>query len=261
MNRRHFATTSVKLMTASLLGSGFSLWRTKDAIATPTWSYQGQSGPDHWGDLSSDYRLCAQGLHQSPIDLDTLPAEPVHWQHDYHPTPLKLTHDGHTIRADYAPGSSLTLYGERFELLQFHFHDPSEHSYRGQHQPMEIHFVHQQPQTQALAVVSVLVQAGASNPTLADLWQVLPQQAQQTTAPPQRFINAADLLPEHSTQAVKYGGSLTTPPCSEGVTWLVLTQTISATMDQINQFKASIGENARPTQATSRQAIKPSQER
>ncbi|MEO1589731.1 MAG: carbonic anhydrase family protein [Cyanobacteria bacterium J06632_22] len=234
-----------QLTTMGLLGS--SLGWPAAAISSPRWSYRGKEGPEHWGELSTDYRLCNQGTHQSPIDLETLTPTTVKWSYDYRPSQLTLTHNGHTIRADSPPGSTLTLENEVFELLQFHFHDPSEHTQAQQHQPMEIHFVHRHPQTRALAVLGVLVKTGPSNIALSQLWQALPEQVHQSTSLSQP-ISAAQLLPTDSTQAFRYRGSLTTPPCSEDVTWLVLANPVTASTAQIERFKALIGTNARPTQ-------------
>lgn len=245
--RRRFIQAIVQIAAAVM---GQVLLPRSAAASTLDWDYSGDLGPNHWGDFP-DYALCATGQHQSPIDLDTLIPTTVDLRCDYHSSPLKLTNNGHTIRVDYARGSTLTLDGESFELLQFHFHDPSEHTHIGEHQPMEIHFVHRQLQTQRLAVLSVLIQAGTHNPALDPIWQQLPQRMGQSVARSRHMINATALLPDDIIHAFRYSGSLTTPPCSENVIWLIATNPISAAPAQIDQFVALIGPNARPTQPTS----------
>ncbi|MEL6325769.1 MAG: carbonic anhydrase family protein [Cyanobacteria bacterium J06626_23] len=243
MNRRFL----LKVALGSLVGNGLGLRWAQSARA---WSYIGSDGPDHWGELSPDYAACATGRHQSPIDLGRVEPVPMDsLQFDYRPTPLTLVNTGHTVRIDYASGSRLILEGQPFELLQFHFHDPSEHTRSGQHQPMEIHFVHRNAQTQDLVVLSVLVRAGQENPTLQKMWPYLPSQINQPSTVMREWVNARDLLPDTATSVFRYSGSLTTPPCSETVTWLVLGEPVTASLAQISQFYRLIGENARPTQS------------
>ncbi|MEO0542139.1 MAG: carbonic anhydrase family protein, partial [Cyanobacteria bacterium P01_A01_bin.105] len=135
MNRRDF----LKMITVGCCGGPMSLCGSQPAAASEAipWSYAGQQGPAHWSELSPTYQLCRVGQQQSPIDLTVIAPGPVDWQIDYRPSPLTVTNTGHTVRVDYAPGSVLTLDGQPFELRQFHFHHPSEHTQDHQHQRME----------------------------------------------------------------------------------------------------------------------------
>ena len=206
LSRRHF----IQSLTAGLGSGAVCLMGAKSAIATPDWSYGSDTGPQHWSALSPDYQLCGTGQHQSPIDVDALSSKSVNWRPHYWPSPLVLVNTGHTIRADCAPGSTLSLDGEAFELIQFHFHTPSEHTRSGQHQPMEIHFVHRQPETGALLVLGIWAQVGQPNPTLDRIGAKLPQQP-AVSALLRQPVDAAALLPKDTT-ALRYSGSLTTPP-------------------------------------------------
>ncbi len=213
-----------------------------------SWTYDGDTGPAHWGDVSGDYSVCKTGESQSPIDLNGgIPAATLPIEFDYGVTPLRLENNGHTVVAHYAPGSGITVEGQRFELLQFHFHAPSEHMINGRPAVMEVHFVHKNRQGQ-LAVVGVLVEQGAENMALAEIWNHLPSQA----GPAQDFdgvlINGRDLLPGKRAY-YRYMGSLTTPPCSEGVNWFFMVTPIQASLEQVLQFAAPIGSNNRPIQS------------
>jgi carbonic anhydrase len=212
------------------------------------WTYDGDTGPAHWGNVSEDYGVCKTGESQSPIDLNGgIPAETLPIEFDYAVTPLRLENNGHTVVAHYAPGSGITIEGQRFELLQFHFHAPSEHKINGKPAVMEVHFVHRNRQGQ-LAVVGVLVEQGAENMALAEIWNHLPSHA----GPAQDFdgvlINGRDLLPGKRAY-YRYMGSLTTPPCSEGVNWFLMVAPIQASLSQVLHFAAPIGSNNRPIQS------------
>jgi carbonic anhydrase len=223
----------------------------------PHWTYEGKSGPEHWAELQADFRVCGLGLEQSPIDLDPTQA----WsgslaaiEFDYHEAPLRVLNNGHTIQANYAPGSGITVDGRRFELLQFHFHAPSEHTLEGAAAPMEVHFVHKNAEGQ-LAVVGVMILAGERNPVLDRIWSHMPAAANEEAVADNIAINAANLLPDESGAYYRYWGSLTTPPCSEGVLWTVLKAPIEASADQIQKFTQLFPNNARPVQSRHRRFL------
>lgn len=214
------------------------------------WSYGGAEGPEHWGDLSPDFAACKSGRMQSPIDIapqDTGLAvgAPGH-EFAYQEVPLSILHNGHTVQLNYAPGSSMSIQGQSYDLLQFHFHAPSEHTVGGKAFPMEAHFVHQDSHG-GLAVLGVMIEEGAANAALAGAWAHLPahETAEQTVADVR--IDASAVLPPDGRYH-HYKGSLTTPPCSEGVRWFVLTEPISMSAAQIKKFEAAASPNARPVQ-------------
>ena len=218
----------------------------------PHWGYGREDGPANWGKLSPDYALCSSGKAQTPIDL-VPPAVVVAGVHTPEPE-LELAHgehtltlldNGHTIQVTDTGGTRLTLDGVRYELLQFHFHDPSEHTIGGRSYPMELHLVHTSADGR-LAVVGVLIEQGAENVALAPLFRTLPAKAGEQKEL-KLAIDLAQVLPsDHG--AFRYAGSLTTPPCSEGVQWVVLERPITLSREQIAAFTAIIGDEHRPVQ-------------
>ncbi|MEM7063873.1 MAG: carbonic anhydrase family protein [Cyanobacteria bacterium P01_B01_bin.77] len=212
----------------------------------PQWNYGDTSGPTHWADLSTDYRICRDGQRQSPIDLDITQATVASVSFDYHPITIDLLNNGRTIQQTGNDSCTLTLDNEVYQLLQFHFHTPSEHTYGGIHYPMELHLVHRHASTGALTVVGLWLKPGVEQSELTALAQYLPQHPGQQihgTA----VINPANFLPQNPS-LVRYIGSLTTPPCTENVTWLMMTTPIEASTDQIELFSHLLGNNARPLQ-------------
>ena len=201
----------------------------------PQWAYEGKQGPENWGQLSQDFRSCASGRMQSPIDIaGGFAANGDAIEFDYNLTPLSILHNGHTIQVNYRPGSSITVGGNRYELLQFHFHTPSEHAVGHARAAMEVHFVHKNA-TGQLAVVGALMQAGGENVALREIWASMPKKAGPAKVSKQVLVNGRDLLPRDRSY-YRYMGSLTTPPCSEGVNWFFLTQPITVSMEQVEQF-------------------------
>lgn len=210
------------------------------------WDYKGVSGPAHWADLSVDYHTCSDGQQQSPIDLDITQATASSVLFDYHSIAIDLLNNGRTIQQTGDSSCTLTLDNEVYQLLQFHFHAPSEHTYGGTHHPMELHLVHRHVSTGALAVVGLWLKPGTEQPELKTLAQHLPRQPGQQIHV-SVAINPANLLPQNP-RLVRYSGSLTTPPCSEDVTWLMMTTPIEASIKQIEVFSHLLGNNARPLQ-------------
>ena len=213
------------------------------------WSYSGATGPAKWSTLEADFSTCANGKSQSPIDIRH---EAVHdarlpaIQFAYQPVPLKIVDNGHTIQVDYAPGSFITIGDKRYELVQFHFHHPSEEKIEGQGFDMVAHLVHKDAAGK-LAVVAVLFAPGAGNPLLDTLWSNAPREANHESSPGTARINAADLLPKDRSY-YSLTGSLTTPPCTEGVSWFVLRHPRSLSSAQLEVFARRYPMNARPVQ-------------
>ena len=239
---KHFRLVPVLLLAA--LACQSSPHGTKAA-----WSYEGPTGPEHWGDLSPDYVLAKTGRRQSPVDIVTSKAalqSAAPLEASYQDTSLEILNNGHTIEDDYHDGGTLTLDRRPFHLAQFHFHAPSEHTVDGQHAPMEVHLVHEDASGE-LAVIGILVREGREHPELAKLLPHLPKTAGRTEAVEGTAVNASRLFPA-SHASYRYTGSLTTPPCTEDVSWFVLQESIEASAEQIAAFRALIQGNNRPTQ-------------
>lgn len=217
------------------------------AHGKPHWTYEGDSGPEHWGEMSAEFAACSAGRVQSPIDVSLASAHGERgFAASYRPVPLQVLHNGHTVQFNTSGSGELVLNGVTFELLQIHFHTPSEHVVRGQHAPLEAHFVHKSAGG-ALAVLGVFVIPGAENPALAALIRHLPEHETPAADHPDTAIDPSDLLPAERG-FTWYLGSLTTPPCSEGVNWHVLSTPITASPEQIARLERAMGHNARPPQ-------------
>ncbi|MEO5359487.1 MAG: carbonic anhydrase [Nitrospirota bacterium] len=212
------------------------------------WTYEGDSGPIKWGDLTSEYAVCKVGKHQSPVDIKDMKKVDmkIPFRVNYKAVPLKMINNGHTIQVNYAPGSTITIYGKTYQLVQFHFHHPSEHTVTGKDYPMELHLVHRNDLGE-LAVLGIFMTEGKENATIKTLWENLPEKVNEEKSLPCINVNASALLPKMDNIVV-YTGSLTTPPCSEGVSWNVAKGTIEVSKSQIDKFKSVIGKNARPVQ-------------
>lgn len=220
------------------------------------WSYEGQGGPERWGQLRPDFNKCATGTRQSPIDIRegiAVDLEPIVF--DYKPSNFSVIDNGHTVQVNVAQGNSIQIMGRRYELLQFHFHRPSEERINGRQFDMVAHLVHKDAEGR-LAVVAVLLDRGSTHALIQTVWANLPleknelQQAQAT-------LDMNQLLPE-SRLYYTYMGSLTTPPCSEGVLWMVLKQPVQVSNQQINIFSRLYPMNARPVQPSQGRLIKES---
>lgn len=213
------------------------------------WTYEGPTGPDHWGELSPAFALAASGKEQSPIDIarsGTAGTAEAPLVLAYHDTTLEVLNNGHTIEDDYHGGGSLSVGGRTYMLAQFHFHSPSEHTFDGRHAPMELHLVHKDAGGK-LAVVGVMIEEGPANPELEVLWRHMPKVPGRSQKVAGVHIDARKLLPA-SLATYRYAGSLTTPPCSEQVSWFVLQQPITASAEQIATFRKVIHRNNRPVQ-------------
>ncbi|MEL6552110.1 MAG: carbonic anhydrase family protein [Cyanobacteria bacterium J06621_11] len=219
------------------------------------WTYSLESGPDHWAELDDSFATCANGKAQSPIDLTgAASADLLNPEFHYTPAPLNLLNNGHTVQVPYAPGSYLVLEGDRYDLLQFHFHSPSEHAINSQPQVAELHLVHQN-EAGELAVVAVMIKADNTSKTTdyLSLSENLPDHAGDRVRTG-KMINAQSLLPLQTT-TYRYSGSLTTPPCTESVTWLVMSEPISLTAKELSKYEQLLNHNNRPLQAVNSRAL------
>ncbi len=218
------------------------------------WSYDGEGGPENWAKLDPKNTLCASGTRQSPIDIRDgikVDLEPI--QFDYKPSMFRIVDNGHTVQVTPSNGT-ITVSGKSYELLQFHFHKPSEEKINGRPFDMVAHLVHKSDDGQ-LAVVAVLLEKGAENPTIQTLWNNLPLEKKIEASPPSASVDLAAFLPGNRNYTT-YMGSLTTPPCSEGVLWLVLRQPVQISPEQIAIFSRLYKNNARPVQPTWGRLIK-----
>lgn len=224
------------------------------AGGTTHWGYSGHEGPANWGGLDPAFRLCAEGKNQSPIDLAGMidsKLSPIAF--NYQPGGNEIVNNGHSVQVNYTPGSTIAVVGREFELKQFHFHSPSENTIEGQSYPMEAHLVHADKHGN-LAVIAVLYQIGKKNSELEKAWAHMPGQPDEKRALPRR-IDANYLLP-HDRDYYRFNGSLTTPPCSEGVWWLVMKQVAMASKEQIEIFSRTMGHpNNRPLQPVNARTI------
>lgn len=211
-----------------------------------SWSYSGAEGPSNWGNLSTEFATCKLGTKQSPINFENgsktnLPN--IEFTYDY--TPFKIVNNGHTIQINYQPGSYIKIAGKKYELLQFHFHTPSEHRVNGQKYPMEAHLVHKSEDGE-LAVLGILMTEGSQNEFIEALWSNIPEAGVEKTVSGVE-VNASALPPQNKSY-YHYTGSFTTPPCTEGVNWNVFTTPIEISKEQIANFTSFYKENARPVQ-------------
>lgn len=239
---------AILCVAAALLVSAHPAVAQAHAGRDPHWSYSGADGPDHWGDLSPDFATCKTGQQQSPLNIvDAQPAElaPIHF--DYQLSPLKILNNGHTIQVLYASGSSISVNGIAFPLVQFHFHHPSETEINGQKYDMELHLVHLDSASGRAAVVAILIKSGNPNPLMGQLWDYIPNELGKLGEHKKMVFNAADFLPGDRNYYA-FDGSLTTPPCSESVKWYVLKNPIEASPAQIARFARLYPDDARPVQ-------------
>ncbi len=212
------------------------------------WGYDGDQGPQRWSALAPEYLLCGEGKAQSPIDIrDAVDVDLVAIEFHYGETANKIFNNGHTIQVDVDPGSHIVYNGITYDLLQFHFHAPSEHTIDGEAAALEIHFVHKDRNSASLAVVGILLSEGdGENESYAAVFDHLPADVGDP-APLGEPIDLDTLLPE-AQGYYTYQGSLTTPPCSEVVRWLLLDKPLELSTEQIAAFTAIYEANARPVQ-------------
>ena len=223
---------------------------------SPHWEYKGKHGAAHWGELEASFEACARGAAQSPVDIrktvkESLPA----LEFQYTAAAPTLVNNGHTVQVNMPAGSKLLVDGRPMELLQFHFHTPSEEAIGGKRAAMVAHFVHK-AEDGTLGVVAVLIQPGKANAAWAPIFSHLPRPGEQVTVTG-LSLDASTLLPARKGY-YSFAGSLTTPPCSEGVQWMVLKDPVKLSPQQISAFRHLYSANARPLQPINSRVIKES---
>ncbi len=218
--------------------------------SAPHWTYAGEAGPARWSELCPEWEVARTGREQSPIDLPgdaTATADPVRsLRFEYGRSDVRILNNGHTIQVNVEPGSSFHLGDDRYDLLQLHFHSPSEHTVDGEATALEMHLVHKD-ESGHLAVIGVMFDAGRPNQLLERFWDLLPPEEGPATHHEDVELDLADLVPmERATY--RYDGSLTTPPCTEGVQWIVFRERMHASREQIAAFHEIVGDTNRPVQ-------------
>ncbi|MES3021001.1 MAG: carbonic anhydrase family protein [Pseudomonadota bacterium] len=220
------------------------------------WSYEGANGPENWGRINPAWAQCGIGKRQSPIDIrDGMKVNLEKVAFEYSPSPFTVVDNGHTVQVAVGPGNYLTAQGRRYELLQFHFHRPAEERVNGKSFEMVVHLVHKDVAGK-LAVVALLLERGREQETIATVWGNLPLEKNVTLAP-SVVLDAGQMLPRQR-EYYTYMGSLTTPPCSEEVLWIVMKQPVQASPEQLAVFSRLYPLNARPVQPASGRIIKES---
>jgi len=217
------------------------------------WGYDGEGAPEHWGDIDPRFTTCKNGVNQSPINLSGFTESDLPTiAFNYNLTSSDILNNGHSIQANLKEGSSITVDGKTFELKQFHFHNPSENNINGTSYPLEAHFVHAS-EAGELAVVAVMFVEGEENKALSELWAKMPQNIGDKNPIDAKDLNA--LLPT-DRDYYRFNGSLTTPPCTEGVRWLVMKKPVTLSATQIETFKKVMHHhNNRPIQSTNARLI------
>ena len=220
------------------------------------WDYAGSGGPESWGQMKPEFSKCSTGTRQSPIDIrEGIKVNLDAVQFDYKPSGFRVVDNGHTVQVNLAAGNSIEVMGRRYELVQFHFHRPSEERVDGRQFDMVAHLVHKDVDGR-LAVVAVLLERGSALPVVQSVWNNLPLERGDEVAA-RGMLNLNDLLPVERSYFT-YMGSLTTPPCSEGVLWMVMKQPVQISGDQIGIFARLYPMNARPVQSAAGRLIKES---
>ena len=241
MKRRTVGIISIMIGTLLIISLAFGKGNVH-------WGYSGHEGPEHWGELDRQYATCSGGKNQSPIDLTgfvNAELSPIEFNYTTHAT--EILNNGHSVQANYLGGSTISLDGHEFELQQFHFHAPSENHINGKSFPMEAHLVHAN-RNGDLAVVAVMFEEGKANGTMETLWSQIPKKKGDKYTLSSK-VSASDLLPK-SGAYYRFNGSLTTPPCSEGVWWLVMKESVSVSKEQVEAFSHVMQHpNNRPVQA------------
>jgi len=243
-----------RIIGAALIIFGLYLIPTVSAGETAHWGYSGHEGPEHWGELDPNFFLCSKGKNQSPVNLtEMIESDLPPIKINYKSGGNEILNNGHTIQVNYDPGSTIIVDGNEFELKQFHFHSPSENTIEGHAYPMEAHFVHADKDGR-LAVIAVMFKYGEKNTELEKAWAHIPNNAGEKRAL-SKHVDANILLP-HDHDYFRFNGSLTTPPCSEGVLWIVMKYFHTTSKQQIDTFTQIMHHpNNRPVQPVNARAI------
>ncbi len=211
------------------------------------WTYDGDTGPAHWGQLGGASAVCSTGIRQSPVDIaGVIKSQTAKVKLNYNSVTAAIQNTGKAIRIIPANPGGIELDGHAYSLKYIEFHSPSEHAINGHRATLESQFVHEDAKGNTV-IVSVLYDVGVADPMLASLWTYLPSDPGQPVPLPDLLINAQDLLPS-TDDFYAYSGSLTAPPCTEGITWMVYSSPLSVSAEQADAFARVIGANARPLQ-------------
>lgn len=216
-------------------------------LYTPKWGYGEEDGPHMWAKLTPKFKKCELGKSQSPVDITgARKGGPGPIKFDYKAVPLKLVNNGHTVKVNILPGSTMTVGKKKYELIEFHFHAPGEHLLQGRAFDMEVHLVHRDP-AEKRAVIAVMLKIGRPNGLISRIWEYLPDDEGIERYLTLVKLNAEEILPGDRSY-YHYKGSLTTPPCSEGYKWYVMKDPVEVSGEQVDAFLELIGENSRPVQ-------------
>lgn len=237
-----FARIAIALGIAEMVAQ--AQWKT-------AWSYAGATGPAHWAELDPEYAAC-RGAAQSPIDIrEAVKDGAPEIRLEYRSAPLEfLINNGRAIRVNYhgpANASFLVVGEERYQLTQFHFHHPSEEYVHGKASAMSIHFMHEAGDGK-LAAVAVLLKVGKANPAIGPIWEHMPPAEGKEQEVPGAVVNPAGLLPA-DLGYYEYSGSLTGPPCTEGVRWFVMKTPVEISAEQVRAYAKLYPHNVRPVQS------------
>lgn len=215
--------------------------------SAPHWSYEGNAGPDHWAELSADFQTCHNGKFQSPIDIrHTIEGRLPPLKLEFHTAAENLVNNGHTLQVNVDDEDDFMLDGETFRLKQYHFHTPSENQIDGHSYPLEAHFVHANADGE-IAVIAVMFEVGKENTALNPIIAAMPKQLNQEVVVKQR-MDLKPLFPE-DRHYYRFSGSLTTPPCTEGLRWLVMKHPVTLSQSQLHDFQLALkNSNNRPLQ-------------
>ncbi len=218
------------------------------SFANSLWSYEGNGAPEKWSQLSEEFKVCENGYNQSPINIDNvIDANLKPLVINMHIHSQNIINNGHSIQINVKDDDDFSIDGATYQLKQFHFHSPSENKISGKQFPLELHFVHAQENGE-IAVLAVMLEEGAANPAIAEILNNLPKEKNKSYEI-NKSIDLTELYPNDKSY-YRFSGSLTTPPCTEGVVWLVMKHNITASKEQITQFeKALKHSNNRPVQA------------
>jgi carbonic anhydrase len=218
------------------------------------WAYEGKEGPENWAKLSPEFSTCETGRNQSPVNIEETIHAAIKSLKSIQKFPAKeIFNNGHTVQINFKEGNMLAIDNAAFQMKQVHFHTPSENTIHGKSFPLEAHFVHADSKGN-LAVIGVMFSEGKANPALTKLWEQLPNEESQPIILKNRVM-PSELMPE-SKVYYRFSGSLTTPPCSEGVRWLLMKNPLTASKEQIEAFKHAVHhDNNRPVQALNGRVI------
>jgi carbonic anhydrase len=254
MNKILLSTIVVVLLTAGCASKKAEVKKEVRAHKVTHWGYVGEGSPIHWGDLKKEYFMCKEGKNQSPINIiNTKHIEKKHIKFRYYIGGESVVYNGHAVQVDYKSGSFVTIDDHKFELKQFHFHTPSENQIEGKSFPLEAHFVHVDPAGN-IAVLALMIEEGAKNIELEKILMALSPKVgdkKKLKYP----ANASSLMPM-DVDYYRYNGSLTTPPCSEGVLWVVFKKSVTASKEQIQTLQRVVKHpNNRPIQPINARTI------